>query len=119
MEILIKWKELDEPSWEPMEIIKDDDPVTLAEYARDNGIQDKAIWKWSKRYLTFTKTSRQRISQLYAMKTKKRGPKFKFGQKVPRSLTEAYKIDDETNSTSWSDAIKKEIHLLKDEFQLD
>ena len=31
--VLIKWKELEEPSWEPMEIIKEDDPVTLAEHA--------------------------------------------------------------------------------------
>ena len=36
--VLIKWKDLDEPSWEPMEIIKEDDPVTLAEYARDQEI---------------------------------------------------------------------------------
>jgi hypothetical protein len=117
MDILIKWKELEEPTWEPMEIIKEDDPVTLAEYARDNELTDKAIWKWSKRYLAFSKTYKTRLAQIYASRTKKRGPKFKFGQKVPSSLKEAYQIDEETNSTGWSEAIKKEIHLLKDEFQ--
>ena len=116
IDVLIKWKELDEPSWEPMEIIKEDDPVTLAEYARDNGIQEKAVWKWSKRYLAFKKTGRARIAQLYAKMNKKRGPKYKFGQRVPRTLQEAYEIDEETNSTGWAEAIKKEIHLLKDEF---
>ena len=35
MLVQIKWKDLEEPSWEPMEVIKEDDPVTLAEYARD------------------------------------------------------------------------------------
>ena len=117
MDILIKWKELEEPSWEPMEIIKEDDPVTLAEYARDNGLLEKAIWKWGKRYLAFSKTHRARITQLYAMKTKRMGPKYKFGQKVPRTLKEAYEIDKETNSNGWAEAIKKEINSLKDDFK--
>jgi hypothetical protein len=57
MEILIKWKDLDEPSWEPIEIIKEDDSVTLAEYARDNDLLNKAKWKWADRYLHYTMTT--------------------------------------------------------------
>lgn len=83
--MLIKWKELDEPLWEPMETIKEDNPVTLAEYARNNGIHKKAVWKWSKRYLFFSKAGKAKIAQINAKKNKKRGPKFKFGQKVSRN----------------------------------
>ena len=51
IEVLIKWKDEDDPTWEPMQTIKEDDPITLAKYAEDRQITDKAIWKWSKRYL--------------------------------------------------------------------
>ena len=51
IDVLVKWKDYDEPSWEPLEIIKEDDPVTLAEYAQRNELQDRAAWKWVKRYL--------------------------------------------------------------------
>ena len=33
-----------------MEVIKKDDPVTLAEYAYDNELTDKTVWKWGKRF---------------------------------------------------------------------
>ena len=49
--LLILWDGYKEDTWEPIKIIKKDDTVTLAKYAYDNNITDKAIWKWAKWYL--------------------------------------------------------------------
>jgi hypothetical protein len=111
----VKWKDYDETSWEPMEIIKEDDPVTLAHYAQDQELLEKSIWKWTKRYLSLSKTSQSQIVQLHAKKAKLT-TKFKFGERVPRSIKEAYKIDQENNSTGWYDVINKETSLLKDKY---
>ena len=49
VDILISWKGYEEDSWEPMEVIKKDDPATLAKYAYDNDLTDMTVWKWAKR----------------------------------------------------------------------
>ena len=50
VDVLISWEGYEEDSWEPMEVIKKDHPVTLAEYAYDNELTDKTVWKWGKRF---------------------------------------------------------------------
>ena len=57
IDLLIKWEGFDEPSWEPMEVIKEDDPVMPAKYAQETIFKDKSLWKWSKRYSNLSKTS--------------------------------------------------------------
>ena len=50
--VLIQWEsnsEAGETTWEPLEIIAQDDPVTLAIYARDNDLLDVPRWKRFKR----------------------------------------------------------------------
>ena len=112
-DILIKWEGYDEPTWEPMEILKQDDPVTIAKYAEDNGLLDIPGWKWAKLY-------RERRRKLYLSKTRKtKGPtkrrvKYQFGERVPRTLKEAYEIDEINKNTKWADAIQKEVDLLKE-----
>ena len=36
LEIQIKWKGYEDPAWEPLSIIKEDDPITLANNAKDH-----------------------------------------------------------------------------------
>ena len=79
MEVLIKWKDEDESSWEPLQIIKEDDPISLAKYAQERGIHKKSNWKWTLRHLALNKTSQARIIQLYAKKSKQL-PRYKFGE---------------------------------------
>ena len=38
VDVLISWEGYEEPTWEPMEIIKKDDPVTLAKYAIEKNL---------------------------------------------------------------------------------
>jgi hypothetical protein len=116
MEVLIKWKDYEEPTWEPMSIIKEDDPITLAQYAETNQLLDKAVWKWAKRYLALSMSSQKKIVQMYAKKQMK-GPRYKFGEKVPRSISKALNIDKTNRTTGWQEAINKEISLLRDKFK--
>ena len=115
MEVCVKWQDEDEPTWEPMKVIKEDDPITLAKYAQNHNLQDYSAWKWTKRYLCLKKTSLNKLVQLYAKKSKST-PKYKFGERVPRTVAEALKIDQETNSTGWTDAINKEIDTLVNKY---
>ena len=116
IEILVKWKDEIDPTWEPMKIMKEDDPITLAKYAEDKDLLNKSMWKWAKRYILLQKTSQARIHQIYMMKKSKSVPKYKFGERVPRTIEEAYQIDKENGNSGWADAIAKEITCLKDKY---
>ncbi len=43
VDVHISWEGYEEDSWEPMEVIKKDDPVRLATYAYDNDLTDKTV----------------------------------------------------------------------------
>ena len=55
VDVLIKWKGYEEPTWEPMEAIKKDDPVTLEIHAQTNGQLNKSIWTWANAIVNFPK----------------------------------------------------------------
>ena len=54
------------------------------------------------------------MAHLHAKKAKLT-PKFKFGEKVPRTLQEACEIDAAHSTTGWKDAIGNKTKTLKDE----
>ena len=105
-EVKVLW-DTGEVSWEPMDVIRKDDPVTLAKYAKDKNLENQAGWKWAKRY---TKNQKKFIRLVKIMKSqKKNGPKFKFGIQVPRSMREALELDRANGNNFWKDAIDTEI----------
>ena len=65
LQVLIKWSGPHQPTWEPMETIKECDPVTLAAYAHDNHLDNQPQWKWAKRYYK----TRQRWQRLVKQTT--------------------------------------------------
>ena len=68
IDVLIGWKGEFEPTWEPMEVIKVDDPVTLATYAEKKKLQNQNMWKWSKRYTKNKKKQMRMMRHLLAAK---------------------------------------------------
>ena len=50
IDVLIKWDGYEEPTWEPMEVIKKDDPITLAKYSDEKGLTDQVKWNWARSY---------------------------------------------------------------------
>jgi hypothetical protein len=48
--VLVKWEDGSE-SYEPLDIIRKDDPITVAQYAEDYGLLDTPGWKKLKRFV--------------------------------------------------------------------
>ena len=119
MDVLVKWTALGEqPTWEPMETIKKDDPVTLAGYAAKNNLLEKSIWKWAKRYVKNAKKFKRVLRDARLMKKRTgKATKYQFGQRVPRNFKECIELDKLNGDTGWQDAVKKEVHLLKEVHQ--
>ena len=47
-EVQILW-DIDEVTWEPVEVIRKDDPITVAKYAKDKHLTEQRGWAWAKR----------------------------------------------------------------------
>ena len=99
-----------EECWEPMEVIKKDDPATLAKYVYDNDLTDETVWKYSKNIKKLKRMVRN-------LRASPRGIKYQFGVRVPRNIAEAYKLDQAIGNSLWTEAIDREVKLLRDEFE--
>ena len=111
----VKWAGYDDPTWEPMEVIKKDDPITLAKYAKEQNLLDYSIWKWARSYSKNEKKYKRLLKQVRLMKKRTgKAIKYQFGIRVPRSIREAYVLDSMNGDTKWHDAIEKEVKMLKD-----
>ena len=98
-----------------MEIIKEYDPVTLAEYARDYELLHQQEWNWARKCIVLRTKSLNHLRRIYAKK-KKHGPKYQFGELVPTSIKDAYTINKKNKSSRWKEANDKEITQLTDEY---
>jgi hypothetical protein len=101
--LLCSWKD-GSSSWVALKDLKDANPIEVAEYAVANRLQEEPAFKW---WVHDVLRRRNRIIN----KVKSRYWKLthKFGIRLPHSVQEALKIDEETNTTFWTDAIKKEL----------
>ena len=109
----MKWQGYDQPTWEPLKIIWEDDPKSVREYAKNRNLLDHPKWRY------YSQDATRKVCQVTrccASKRKKSAPKYKFGQKVPKSIHECYKVDKENGNHDWAQAIQKEVKLLRDDF---
>jgi hypothetical protein len=104
--LLCQWKD-GSTSWVPLVELKDSNPVELAEYAVGNRIDQEPAFRW---WVSDVIRKRNRI----IAKVKKRYWRIthKFGIRLPKTVEEAIQIDRETNTTYWTDAIKKEMERV-------
>ena len=79
-------------------------PLQLAEYVTKNGMANEpAFASWVK------PTMKQRKLYIKSSHTRYAKRTHKFGIRVPRTVEEALRIDKETNTRYWHDAIQKEM----------
>jgi hypothetical protein len=104
--LLCKWKD-ESTSWVPLVEIKDSNPVELAEYAVVNKIDQEPAFRW---WAADVLRKQNRI--ITKIKKRYRRITHKFGIRVPKTVEEAIQIDRETNTTFWTDAIKKEMEKV-------
>ena len=126
IEVEILWDNGD-VSWEPLAVMRKDDPVTLAGYAKERNLLEQRGWRWAK---TLAKREKKFVRMLRIMKASKKKymkksfgkTKYKFGVEVPRTgdVRGAMALDKKNGDTLWFEAQKTEASTLRnmDTFEL-
>jgi Reverse transcriptase (RNA-dependent DNA polymerase) len=104
--LCVRWKD-GSTSWEKLSSLKDGYPVQVAEYATANKLVSEPAFQW---WVPYTQKKRHRI--IHQLKTRYLRREEKFGLPLPKSVKEALAIDRDTNTSFWSDAIKKEMSVI-------
>ena len=98
-------------TWEPLNIITKDDPVTVAAYAKEHNLVDTPGWKFLRRYTCCAKHLRRLLNQT-RRQSKNNAIRYKFGVQIPRSVKEAHALDKTNGDTLWAEAIALELLQL-------
>ena len=112
--VLVEW-ETGETTYEPLHVIAQDDPVTCAIYAKNNGLLDTPGWK---RFKQMAKRDKRMLREINQSKLRqvRRSVKYKFGYQVPRDYHEALELDKLHGNTKWQDCTKLELDQI-DEYE--
>ena len=108
--IEIEW-ENGEISYEPLALMKDDDPITIAKYAVENNMLETPGWRSLKRYAKRQKKLDRLINQV-KLRSFRTAPRYKYGFRVPRDWKEAMALDKENGSNKWKIARDTEMNQL-------
>ena len=105
MEVEVLW-DAGEKTWEPLNTMKADDPVTFSKYVEKNGLINQPYWKWANHYLKSKKKFLHLSIQVFLAKQRK-GPVYKFSVLVPKDTKEALLLDKQNMNELWKEAIAK------------
>jgi hypothetical protein len=109
--LCVRWKD-DSTSWIPLKDLKESHPVQVAEYAVANKLVSEPAFNW------WVKTVlRRRDRIIKAVKTRYQRCEQKFGLELPKTVKRALEIDEETGTTYWCDAIRKEMKTVFPAFE--
>jgi hypothetical protein len=111
-EILVQWKD-GSTTWVAMKDMKNSYPVQLAEYATQRRIAGEPAFAW---WIKHVLEKRNRI--IGKLKAKYWLRTHKFGVKIPKSVEEAKRFDEENGDTLWWDAICKEMKNVRPAFEV-
>ena len=100
--ICVRWKD-GSIDWAPLKDLKDSNPIELAEYAVENGIDDEPAFNW-----WVSTVMRQRNRIIGKVKKRHWATTHKFGIRLPKNVEEALQIDKDTGTDFWAKAIQKE-----------
>jgi hypothetical protein len=100
--VLVNW-ETGESTYEPLDVIGADDPVTCAIYAKSQGLLDTPGWKQFKRLASRDKQVQRFVNQA-RQHYNKTTPVHKFGYQIPRDHKDAIDIDKSNGNSKWQDA---------------
>ena len=106
-EILIEWKD-GSTNWVALKDVKESYPVQLAEFTISNCIAGEPAFAW---WVPFVMKKRNRI--LAKVKSKYWLRSQKFGIRIPKSVEEAKKVDNQNGNTLWWEAICKKMHNVR------
>ena len=110
--LLVLWKDGTE-QWIPLSILKESNPIEVAEYAKAKGIDEEVAFHW---WVPFTLRKRDRIISSAKARIKK--ATHKYGIEIPTSAQHALEIDKKNGNTYWSDAMDKEMKNVAVAFEI-
>lgn len=90
-------------SWIPLSILKESNPIEVAEYSVAKNIHDEPAFAW---WVPHTLRKRENIIKKVAHRIPRKN--MKFGIVVPSSLEEAKTLDELNGNNLWAAAIEKE-----------
>ena len=106
-ELCLEWKDGSQ-TWVAMKDVKKNaSPIELAEYAIRNGLKDEPAFAW-----WIGHEMRKRNHIIAKLKSKYWQRTHKYGIRVPKSVQEAYRIDEEEGNTLWRDTIEEEMKKI-------
>ena len=109
--LLVEWKD-GTSSWVPLADMKEAFPIDVAEYAVSNKISSEPAFAW---WVPHVLGKRDRLIKKVASKYWKRT--HKYGIRLPHSVEEALRIDEETGTDFWRKAIEKEMRNVMPAFE--
>jgi hypothetical protein len=94
-------------------VVKESNPLEVAEYAISNNIDGEPAFSW-----WVPNAVRNRDAIISAMKVRSNSRTHKFGIRIPMSVREALEIDRSNGNTLWEDAIQKEMTNVRVAFRI-
>ena len=98
-------------TWNELGTTFQDDPVSVALYAKKNGLLNTPGWKRCKNYVKNDKKLARMINQA-RLKNFRNRPVYQYGYQVPRNHEEAMFIDEKNGNTKWRDSEELEMKQL-------
>ena len=105
-------------TWEALETMAKDDPISCARYAKKHGLLNTPGWKRFKGHAMQVRKLLSAIRESNTAKKKQNlgDPNYcrtKYGIRVPRNYKEAMALDKLNGNTKWADAIGDEMGKIK------
>ena len=110
--LLVQWRDGSE-QWVPLKLLKEANPIEVAEFAVSRGIQDYPAFAY---WVPYVLRKRDRIISTVNSRIKK--TTHKYGIAVPRTIEEAKQIDALNNNRFCQNAIDKEMSNVKVAFEI-
>ena len=110
--LLIRHKDGSE-QWIPLKLLKESNPLEVAEFATARGIAEEPAFSW---WIPYTLRKRDRI--ISAVNKRIKRVSHKYGVEVPTSIEHSYRIDKTNGNHLWRDAINREMENLKVAFDI-
>ena len=109
LEFKVGWK-TDDPTWENAYAVQLQAPFIVIDYIRRNKLDKHRLFSWVNR---ISPEVEEQIAQAFAAALRE-GPKYKFGELVPRSVAHALAIDRANGNTHWQDSMTTELRQIKE-----
>lgn len=111
-DLCVLWK-TGEEQWIPLKILKESNPVEVADYAAANGLLEEPAFKW---WAPYTIRKRDQIVSKVVSRVRKKS--HKYGIQIPKNIKDAYELDKINGDNQWRNAIKKEMENVAIAFEI-